>query len=118
MIDTLVFFVLATLSALGVGSAGLPVVYLTLVRNLPQLVAQGTSLFFFLLSSGTSLLFQLLHEPPERAVLLLIPTGLVGAWLGFLLASVLPTEVLRTLFGTFLMATGTMGLMRTRRVRV
>ena len=115
MIDALVFFALATLSALGVGSAGLPVVYLTLVRDVPQLAAQGASLFFFLLSSGVSLLFQLLHAPPQRALLLLIPAGLLGAWFGVRLASVLPTEVLRTLFGAFLVTTGVIGLTRTRR---
>lgn len=114
MMDALVFFALATLSALGVGSAGLPVVYLTLVRDVPQRAAQGTSLFFFVLSSGTSLLLQLLREPPERAVLLLLPTGLLGAWLGFSLASVLPAELLRTFFGAFLIATGATGLLRAR----
>ncbi len=115
MIDALVFFALALLSGLGVGSAGLPVVYLTLVHDVPQLTAQGTSLCFFVLSSGVSLLFQLLHAPPRRIVLLLIPTGLLGAWLGVLLANALPSELLRTLFGAFLIATGVTGLLRSRR---
>lgn len=114
MMDALVFFVLALLSALGVGSAGLPVVYLTLVHGVPQLTAQGTSLCFFVLSAGVSLLFQLLHAPPHRAVLLLIPAGLLGALFGVLLANALPGEILRMLFAAFLIATGAVGLLRSR----
>ena len=114
MINALVFLVLALLSGLGVGSAGLPVVYLTLVRDVPQLTAQGASLFFFALSSSASLLFQLLRKNVHRAVLLLIPSGLLGAWLGSRLALSLPTALLRTLFGVFLLVTGALGLFRAR----
>ncbi len=113
MIGTLlVFLALAILSGLGVGSAGLPVIYLTLIEGLPQLQAQGISLVFFIFSSGAALLVHLLRTPPLRAVFLLLPTGLVGAFLGSALAGMLPQALLRTIFAVFLIVTGAMGLFR------
>ena len=114
MMDAIVFLLLALLAGLGVGSAGLPVVYLTLVRDVPQLTAQGSALCFFVLSSGASLLLQLLRESVDRVVLLLIPMGLLGAWLGSRLAVSLPTALLRTIFGIFLLVTGALGLFKGR----
>ena len=43
---------IAILSGLGVGSAGLLVVFLTVVSELPQRTAQGVNLMFFLFASG------------------------------------------------------------------
>ena len=48
MLDIIVFFIIATLSGMGVGSAGLLVVWLTVFDSVPQLAAQGLNLFFFL----------------------------------------------------------------------
>ena len=48
-------FGVAILSGLGVGSAGLLVVFLTAVLQVPQLTAQGMNLVFFLFSSGSAL---------------------------------------------------------------
>ena len=111
----LIFLVLAALSGLGVGSAGLPVIYLTLIEKLPQLQAQGISLVFFLFSSGAALLVHLLRTPPLRAVWLLLPTGLLGAFVGSALAGVLPQPLLRTFFAFFLILTGTWGLFSRRK---
>ena len=44
-------FLIAILSGMGVGSAGLLVVYLTMVLGAPQLTAQGINLLFFLPSA-------------------------------------------------------------------
>lgn len=116
MIGTLlVFLALAILSGLGVGSAGLPVIYLTLIEKLPQLQAQGVSLVFFLFSSGAALVVHLLHTSPLRAVWLLLPTALLGAYLGAALASTLPQSLLRTIFAIFLIVTGTLGLFSRRK---
>ncbi len=111
----LVFLALATLSGLGVGSAGLPVIYLTLIEKLPQLQAQGVSLAFFLFSSGAALLVHLLRTPPLRAVWLLLPTGILGAFIGSALAGVLPQSLLRTLFAFFLILTGAAGIFLRRK---
>lgn len=112
ILSLLLFFAMAALSGLGVGSAGLPVIYLTLIEGLPQLQAQGISLVFFLFSSGAALLVHLLRTPPLRIVWLLLPTALLGACLGSSLAYALAHSLLRAIFALFLVATGALGLFR------
>jgi len=110
-ITALVTFSVALLSGLGVGSGGLLVIFLTLVQNMPQLEAQGLNLLFFLFSSGAALCIHLFRTPPLWGLLLLlIPTGLLGALGGTALALYLPQELLRTLFGWLLVISGTIGL--------
>ena len=101
-ITLLVTFAVALLSGMGVGSAGLLVIFLALVHHTPQLAAQGINLLFFLFSSGAALLVHLFRTPPLWGLLLLlIPAGLLGAWAGAALALYLPQALLRTLFGAF-----------------
>ncbi len=108
---TFVTFAVALLSGLGVGSAGLLVLFLTFVRGVSQLQAQGVNLLFFLFSSGAALFIHLFRTPPIWGLLLLlIPAGLLGAWGGTALALYLPQAILRKLFGWLLILSGTLGL--------
>lgn len=106
----------ATLSGLGVGSAGLLVLYLVQVEEQAQLTAQGLNLIFFLCSSGLSLFLCLKKAPPlwhyQRWLLL---AGVPGALLGAELAHVLPEGMLRSAFGVFLILSGILGLFRKKR---
>ena len=112
----LFFFTVALLSGLGVGSAGLPVLYFTLVQKLPQLTAQSLNLLFFLCSSGAALLVHLLRtELLWGAILLTLPAGILGALCGTALAGLVPQEILRTLFGIFLIIVGALGLLGQRK---
>ena len=104
-------FTAAILSGMGVGSAGLYVSFLVLVQNTPQLTAQALNLLFFLFSCGAALCVHLFRTPPFWGLLLLlIPAGLLGAWGGSALAVCLPQDLLRRLFGGFLLLSGTLGL--------
>ena len=110
-IAILVGFLVALLSGLGVGGAGLLVLFLTLVQGIAQLEAQGVNLLFFLFSSGAALLVHLFRTPPLWGLLLLlIPAGLLGAWGGTALALFLPQALLRKLFGGFLVVSGVFGI--------
>ena len=114
----IVSFLVAILSGLGVGSAGLLVVYLSLVLQLPQLTAQGLNLFFFLFASSAALLLHLLRTPLLYGCLLfLLLGGLPGAFFGTRLAAFLPQELLRTLFGMLLILSGAIGLFKKKKVR-
>lgn len=110
------FFVslsVATLSGLGVGSAGLLVLFLTAVQHVPQLTAQGLNLLFFLASSLSALCVHVFRTKPLwRLLFFLLPAGLIGAYLGTELAFFLPQELLRRLFGGFLILSGLLGLFR------
>lgn len=113
---SLVALAVAVLSGLGVGSAGLLVVYLSLAMELPQLTAQGLNLFFFLFASGAALCLHLTRTPLlYGCLLLLLLGGLPAAFFATRLAVFLPQELLRRLFGVLLIVSGTLGLFKKKR---
>ena len=115
MFDSIIIFVIAALSGLGVGSGGLLVIYLTLVRNTPQLTAQGANLIFFILASFSSLVFNLTKRKiPFLAVAIMSAVGIVGSFAGTYLASVLSPEMLRKIFGFMLVGSGLYALKKKR----
>lgn len=106
-ITLLAAFLAAILSGLGVGSAGIFVLYLTLVAGFPQAEAQALNLLFFLLSAGASLLHHARERRiPLRVVLFLTVCAIPGALLGSYLVRVLDASLLRRLFGGMLVVTG------------
>ena len=109
--DAIVAFIIAVLSGMGIGSGGFLVIYLTLAEGLPQLAAQGINLLFFLFSSAASLC---LHLRKRRlfgsAILAISAMGVLGSPLGSLAAAVLPSDILRKLFGGMLILSGMLAL--------
>jgi uncharacterized membrane protein YfcA len=55
LVDILATLLIAVLSGMGVGSGGLMVLYLTLLRGAPQLSAQGFNLLFFLFAVASGM---------------------------------------------------------------
>lgn len=106
-------FLTAILSGLGIGSAGIFVLYLTLVAGYAQPEAQALNLLFFLLSAGTALLLHVRHRRiPWLTVLSLILWALPGAWAGVQLMRVLDAHLLRRFFGAMLVVTSLPALLR------
>ena len=101
------------LSGLGVGSAGLFVLYLTFVLGMEQVSAQGVNLLFFALSAGASLIY---HVPkrniPWAVVLFLLAWAIPGAVVGTRLLTLLDQQLLRRLFGVMLVWSGSLTLFR------
>ncbi len=103
----------AILSGLGVGSAGLYVLYLTMIAGYGQAEAQGLNLIFFALSGGAALLVHLRDRRiPWRVVGILALCALPGAAVGTGLIRVLDPALLRRLFGGMLIVTGLPVLLR------
>lgn len=110
-------FAAAILSGMGIGSAGLFVLYLTLVAGYTQPEAQAINLLFFLVSAGAALLLHLRQRRiPRRMVLYLIACAIPGALAGSFLVRVLDASIIRRLFGGMLVITGLPGLWAKRRV--
>ncbi len=108
----------AILSGLGVGSAGLYVLYLTMIAGYGQAEAQGLNLVFFALSGGAALLVHLRERRiPWRVVGMLALCALPGAAAGTGLVRVLDASLLRRLFGGMLVITGVPVLLRRERRR-
>lgn len=116
--DIMATLIVATLSGMGLGSGGLMVLYLTLLRQAPQLVAQGFNLLFFLFASAASMIIHLLKRRIFwPAVLLLILAGLPAAYLGTRTALLLPEGLVAKLFGLFLISVGLPGLFGRNRAK-
>lgn len=100
-------FLIAILSGMGVGSAGLLVVYLTVVLDVSQLTAQGINLLFFLFAASAALCVHILrrHIPFSRVILAAL-AGMLGALPGVWTAEILPQNLVRILFGMLLIFAG------------
>ena len=100
-------FLIAILSGMGVGSAGLLVVYLTVVIGVPQLMAQGINLLFFLFAASAALCVHFLRRKiPLARVILASLAGMAGALPGVWMAEILPQSWVRILFGCMLIFSG------------
>lgn len=100
-------FLIAILSGMGVGSAGLLVVYLTMVLGAPQLTAQGINLLFFLFAASAALCVHILRRKlPFSRIFLASLAGMIGALPGVWAAEILPQNWVRMLFGFMLIFSG------------
>ena len=119
LVTVIAAFVAAILSGLGIGSAGLFVLYLTLIAGYSQPEAQAINLLFFLLSAGAALLFHIRERKiPWRVVLFLIACAIPGALVGSYLVRILDATLIRKLFGGMLIVTGLPTLFAKREHRV
>ena len=107
LITVLAAFFAAILSGLGIGSAGLFVLYLTLIAGYSQPEAQALNLLFFLLSAGAALLLHIRERKiPVRVALFLVACAIPGALIGSYLVRILDASLIRKLFGGMLVITG------------
>ena len=104
-------FIIAALSGMGVGGGGLFVIFLAFFSELDQIVIQGTNLLFFLFSASASLIIHLLKRKIfPFLILILVLSGAVGAICGTILSEILPSDILRRIFGIMLVITGVFSL--------
>lgn len=103
MTDFIAGLLCAVLAAMGVGGGGLLVIYLTLVKELPQLYAQGINLLFFLPSAIVSLLLKIkLLKSQKELILLLCPAAVISSLVFCLIGAHIGEGILRRIFGVFL----------------
>ena len=101
---------------MGIGNAGLFVLYLVAVAGVEQLRAQGLNLVFFLLSASTALAVHVKKRKlPYRVICFLAVFAVLGAIIGAFVATSLPTQILRKLFGGMLVLSGIFSLLGKRK---
>lgn len=111
LVAILISFAVAVLTGLGVGGGGLFMLYLALLTDTPQLLAQGLNLLFFLFSGAASVCVHLTQRTLYPLLILLLTTsGLLGAFVGTMIASHVPAMLLRRIFGLMLIVTGVITL--------
>ena len=101
------------LSGFGVGGGSLLLIYMTTFAGVPQTLAQGVNLLYFLPTAATALPAHLKTGYVEKGALLpAIAAGLVCSALTAWAATALDVEVLRKCFGGFLILIGLRELFR------
>ena len=101
------------LSAFGLGGGTLLLIYMTTWAGIPQTLAQGINLLYFLPAAGGALPAHVKNGYINTAVLLpAILSGLASATLTAWLASGMETELLHRCFGYFLIVIGLSELFR------
>ena len=103
----IVAFLTGAVAALGLGGGFILVVYLTSVEKTTQLKAQGVNLIFFIPVAICSLFFHCKNKLVDWTVALPCAiSGSVGVFIGFWLSSFCSNELLRKIFGFFVIAVG------------
>lgn len=106
-------FAVALLCGLGVGGGGLFIVYLTLARGTGQIDAQGVNYIFFIAAAVASSIFNLIKHRLDLWLLLCVAAcGTAGAIIGSLITVVVDPDLIRKIFGAFLMMTGILIIIR------
>ena len=99
--------VCGVLSGFGIGGGTLLLVWMTALMSMDQKIAQGVNLLYFLPTAVAALI---LHAKNRvlvwRAIVPAAIAGCATAALGALLAAHVDTELLRKLFGGFLVLVG------------
>ena len=107
----MLFYFLATLcavlSGMGVGSAGILVVLLSIMQDTEHMSAQGINLVFFMVSSVSALAINIKKRCFYPKIFLIMGIGgLVGSLLGAFLALNTDPLLVRKIFGGMLIFTG------------
>ena len=101
------------LSGFGVGGGSLLLIYMTSFAAVPQNLAQGINLLYFLPTAATALPAHFKNGYVEKKVLLpAICAGLICSALTAWAATALDVELLRKCFGAFLIVIGLRELLR------
>ena len=107
MLDFIIALITSALAGTGVGGGGLLVIYLTLVKDMEQLKAQGINIAFFIAGAVASLLIQIRKRHLNFPLMLLIGVlGASGSVLGSVLAEKIGSSLIQKAFGVMLAASG------------
>lgn len=105
-------------SGLGIGGGTLLMIWMTAVMGVAQKTAQGINLLYFLPTAVCALIFHIKNRLIRwKTVLPAAIAGSITAILGAWLATAMDTELLRKLFGAFLLAVGVRELIYRERKR-
>ena len=113
LIPLLAGAITGVLSGFGIGGGSLLLIYMTSFAGVPQNLAQGINLLYFLPTAATALPAHIKNGYIEKKALFpAILAGLAGTALAAWLATALDVGLLRKCFGAFLLVVGTRELFR------
>ena len=107
IVDVIAGIISGMLGAMGLGGGSVLVLYLTMIKNAPQLNAQGINLIFFIPTAISALIFHTKNKLVEwKIALRLIVAGLIGIIPGYYLISILDDNIVRRIFAVLLVFVG------------
>lgn len=113
--DLLASVLIAVMAGLGIGGGGLLIIYLTLIKQMPQLPAQGINLLFFLCAAASSLVIHFKQKRIDcKLLLLLAPLGVLGSIFGSYVAARVAPLLIRKIFAGLLIVSGIIELCKRR----
>ena len=113
IIDFAAAILLGALSGMGIGGGGLLVIYLTLIRSVDQISAQGLNLFFLIFASAAALFVHMTKRKIPLGILLYCSAfGMAAAYFGAAAANAVNPVLVRKLFGGMLAIAGGIALAR------
>lgn len=106
-IKSVVGFLAAVISAMGMGGGGILLIYLSAFTNTPQLKAQGINLIYFIPIAIVSLIFHIKNGfLKKKAALFMIISAVPSAVLGAFLSGSIDQNLLRKGLALFLLFLG------------
>ena len=113
ILDMLAAFLVSVLTGMGMGSAGLMVIYFSAVRNFQQLEAQGANMLLFIASTLFSLVLQISQKLIRwKTVILITLAGCVGTFIGFKVAKGIDGESVKRYFAMLLIVSGLISIVK------
>lgn len=104
MLEIISGIISGIVSALGMGGGTVLIVILSAILGLEQHKAQGTNTIFFIPTSITAIIMNIKNKNIRWDVVKIIcPFGMFGAIIGALISLNLETEILKKMYGIFLL---------------
>lgn len=116
IIDLIAIFVSAIISSMGLGGGGILILYLSLVKNTEQLLAQGTNLLFFVPCAVTALCIYVKNKLIKFSIIIpIIFGGLVGIFIGYFLIKYINPAYIKKAFAVILIISGIISLFKVKK---
>ena len=95
------------IGAMGLGGGAVLLIYLSLIKNIDQLKAQGINLLFFIpVAVFSVIIYAFKKEIKWKPVLLLSVSGLLGAFVGVWISGIVGAKIIGKVFGGLLLIMG------------
>ena len=116
--DVLAVLLSACIGAMGLGGGGVLILYLTLVKNMPQLASQGVNLLFFLPCAVTAVIIYARRGLLRwKTVLPMAAGGALGVGAGSLFLQNVSSRALTVGFACLMIAAGLFTVFRREKVQ-
>ena len=104
MFEIIIGIISGIFSGMGMGGGTILILLLSLFMNMDQRMAQATNLVFFIPTALSAIIIGIKNKNIQwKLSIKIILFGVLGTFLGFYISNKLNVELLRKLFGVFLL---------------